>query len=244
MNTRETGTETLRMSRRRRAKGGFSLPEILVAIVIGAGLVVAAMTFAFSMGELWGNGSEARLFDQHVRGVTRFLENVLQQARPPPVEAESSIQAGSAQTAEQSIVWQAPRGRPGAGVRDQLLTFELPESPGVFAWPERPLPFVVCALRVDPREGLFLQWKSRLEIDFADTAPREMRLSPFVTGLTYYYYDDDENNPSWEERSDPKQTTPQVLEVPRRIRLTFTYEDVTREVNLMLPGVANGVPVY
>lgn len=229
----------------RRHSGGFSLPELLVAVVIGAALIVTAVTFAFSMGELWGSGSETRLFDQHVRGVTRFLEGILQHAKPPPAEAASSIQAPSAETEDLLMAWQKPRGKSGGGINEELLTFELPESPGVFAWPEQPLPFVVCALRLDSRDGLFLQWKSRLEIDFDDVAPRELRVSPFVTGITYYYYESEENQkPQWDERSDPRMGENRKLEVPQRLRLTFAYEGVTREVDLILPGVASGVPVY
>ncbi len=227
------------------ARAGFSLPELLVAIVIGAALITAAVTFVFSMGELWGSGSEARLFDQHVRGVSRFLEGVLQKATPPPAESESSLEASSSETEEASIVWQKPRGRAGGATGEELLTFELVESPGIFAWPEQPLPFVVCALRLDRNDGLFLQWKSRLEIDFADVAPREMRVSPFVTAITYYYYDSEgSRDPTWEERDTPKMGENRKLETPRRIRLTFAYEGLTREVNLILPGIAAGVPVY
>ena len=136
------------------------------------GLLVAAVSLALSMGELWGNGSGKRLFDQHVRGVTRFLDNVMRQAEPPPELADSDIGAAQAAaqeaqqeqqqgpealgtgTGKEPVVWQEARGN-GYG-SEQFLTFELPESPGVFAWPEQPLPFVVCALRVDPRRGLFL----------------------------------------------------------------------------------------
>ena len=62
---------------------GFTLVEVLLAIVIAGALLVAANFFVLSMGELWGRGSEERLFDQHVRGFTRFLEAFLQQAVVP-----------------------------------------------------------------------------------------------------------------------------------------------------------------
>ncbi|MGH8017471.1 MAG: PilW family protein [Opitutaceae bacterium] len=229
----------------RDRRRGFSLPELLVAVVIGAALITAAVTFAFSMGELWGSGSETRLFDQHVRGVSRFLESMLQEATPPPAESESSLEAPSSETEEASIVWQKPRGKAGGARTEELLTFELVESPGIFAWPGQPLPFVVCALRLDRDDGLFLQWKSRLEIDFADVAPREMRVSPFVTGITYYYYDAEGNQePTWEESDTPKMGENRELETPRRLRLTFEYESLTREVNLILPGISTGAPVY
>lgn len=237
---------------------GFTLVEVLMAVAVGGLLLVTAVSFAMSMGELWGNGSETRLFDQHVRGVSRFLENILRQAEPPPPpEAEGGADAaaqdaqGEAQArrsgfvpqeSDPPVVWQAPRGRDFAGL--EFLTFELAESPGVLAWPEHPLPYVVCALRVDPREGLFLQWKSRLELDFEDATPREMLVSPFVTDIAYLYYDSAGPTPRWDERDRPLTGDGNVLEVPQRVRLTFEYEGDSRAVDLIIPGTASGVPVY
>jgi prepilin-type N-terminal cleavage/methylation domain-containing protein len=238
-------------SARSRAKSGFSLPEVLVAITIGAALIVAALTFAFSMGELWGNGSETRTFDQHVRGVSRFLETMMRNAEPPPEEAKSSVgqqqptpqeQQTTVASAEPPIVWQKPRGNGYSG--DELLTFELPESPGILVWPDQALPFVVCSLRVDPERGLFLLWKSRLEIDFEDESPREFRLSPFVKSISYFYYDDSENNSSWESRDQPETISGNEKEVPVRIRLHFAYHGLERTSDIVLPGLVSGVPLY
>jgi prepilin-type N-terminal cleavage/methylation domain-containing protein len=256
---------------------GFTLLEILLAIVIGGALLTAAISFALSMGELWGNGSETRLFDQHVRGVTRFLENLVAHAQPPPVDdglggsqaprigsqQQQQAQAqqqqqqqqragGQNQNAQQQqqtanqppIAWMSPHGREFAN--DKFLTFELDESPGVFPWPDQPLPFVVCSLRVDPKEGLQLLWKSRLEIDYDTAAPRVLRVSPFVTGITYCYYNTSTGSkPTWEERDQPRLGTGGVPDLPQRLRLTFTYHGLTRTADLMLPSVTlAGVPLY
>ena len=67
---------------RPRSRRGFTLIEVLLSITIAGALLVAAVSLALSMGEVWGNGSGKRLFDQHVRGVTRFLDTVLRQAEP------------------------------------------------------------------------------------------------------------------------------------------------------------------
>jgi hypothetical protein len=235
------------------------LVEILVAVAIGGALLVTAVAFALSMGELWGNGAEARLFDQHVRGVSRFLENILRQAQPPPPPLQGGMQqqgrtaqqgAGAQRAGETPppaagdlpVVWQRPRGRDFSGA--ELLTFQLAESPGVLAWPEEPLPFVVCALRVDPRAGLFLQWKSRLELDFAGETPREMLVSPFVTAVSYLYFDDSPNDSRWEERPDPRMGAGRTLDVPQRVRLTFEYKGDERTVDLVVPGATAGAPLY
>ena len=66
------------------ATRAFTLLELLLALALVGLLLVAMNTLVFSMGELWGRGSEPRLFDQHVRAVTRFLENELRASALPP----------------------------------------------------------------------------------------------------------------------------------------------------------------
>jgi len=254
-----------------RGRRGFTLLEVLLAISVGAMLMIAVVSLAFSMGELWGASSQPRLFAQHTRGVTRFLDNLLRQAEPPP-EITSGV--GDAQTAQQQqqqqggqlqpapqpqqpgaanqnataartslppVAWQQPRGRKYG--TEEFLTFELAESPGIFAWPEEPLPFVVCSLRVDPREGLFLLWKSRLEVDFEDEAPREFKVSPYVTGISYYYYDTTGAKPTWVQEDTPR-TTGGTREMPARIELTFEYQGEILKTALVIPTEPTAMPVY
>ena len=53
-------------------KRGFTLLEVLVAMALAALVLVGMNTFMFSMSELWGRNVDLRLFDQHVRAVSRF----------------------------------------------------------------------------------------------------------------------------------------------------------------------------
>src|SRR4051812_3329908 len=69
---------------RRSPGAAFTLIEILLALALVALLLVGLNTFIFSMGELWGQRADVRLFDQHVRAVTRFLEHELRAAALPP----------------------------------------------------------------------------------------------------------------------------------------------------------------
>ncbi len=261
---------------------GFTLLEVLLAISVGAMLMVAVVTLAYSMSDLWGASSEPRLFAQHVRGVSRFLENLLRQAEPPPEITSTVADARSAQQQQQQqqqgqqpgetplqpgqqpgqspgvgqagangtanartdlppVAWQQPRGRKYG--TEEFLTFELPESPGIFAWPDQPLPFVVCSLRVDPDDGLFLLWKSRLEEDFEEEAPREFRVSPYVTGITYDYYDTSGPRPKWEQTTQP-QSAGGEREIPARIELTFEYQGQKIVTTLVIPSAASTVPIY
>lgn len=261
---RTDAVNSQRFARQGMPRRGFTLIEVLLSIAIAGSLLIAAVSLALSMGEVWGSGSGKRLFDQHVRGVTRFLDNLMHQAEAPPAQGSGSIgdaQSGvqdaqqeqregpaalGSEAGQEPVVWQEARGN--AYGAEKFLTFQLPESPGVFAWPEQPLPFVVCALRVDPRKGLTLLWKSRLEIDFEDEEPREMIVSRYVTGISYFYYDADDARPSWEETDRPRTDTVEgragEFVVPQRVRLTFEYKGEVRQADVIVPTAKLGVPLY
>jgi len=202
-----------------------------MAIMIGAMLMVAATTFVFSMGELWGQGTDGRLFDRHVRGVSRFLDGLLRDA--------SASASAAGQT--EAIWWEEPAGNDYAG--DELLTFEVQASPGVLVWPGEALPNVVCSLQID-RDGLFLLWKSRLEMDYEDTSPRRTRLSPFADEIRFFYYDNDTDRPVWNESKEPTTDSEGDPLLPDRVQIIFTYGGDTRQINLVLPGSPAGVPLY
>jgi prepilin-type N-terminal cleavage/methylation domain-containing protein len=81
------------------SRRGFTLLEILLAVALSAMLLVAVNFFVLSMGELWGGGSEERLFDRHVRGVTRFVDTLVQQSvelseETPRATAPKSLPTG------------------------------------------------------------------------------------------------------------------------------------------------------
>jgi prepilin-type N-terminal cleavage/methylation domain-containing protein len=95
---------------------GFTLLEILLALSLASLVLVGMNAFIFSMGELWGRDSDVRLFERHVRAVTRFLEQELRaSALPPAMSAENRRDAITVQEV-----------RPQNGMMEKLLTFELP----------------------------------------------------------------------------------------------------------------------
>jgi prepilin-type N-terminal cleavage/methylation domain-containing protein len=214
----------------RRSARGFTLLEILLALALVALLLMALNTFVFSMSELWGQRTESRLFDQHVRAVTRFLERELRAAALPPAAL-----ANSTPIALQEI-------RPRNGLTEKMLTFELPAGSRLFNWPERPLPEVVCSFQARPEEGLVLLWHSRLEKDFETEAPRESVLTPLVSALSYDYYDADSNR--WTTETALKMDSQGQPMTPRRLRLKFTYAKMTRESVVTLPVPGEGLPLF
>ncbi len=209
---------------------GFTLLEILVALALTGLLMVALNTFVFSMGELWGRNTDVRLFDQHVRAVTRFLEHVLRAAARPPAGV-----ADQAPIAVQEI-------RTQGGATETLLTFELFEGSRILTWPGQPLPEVVCSLSVREGAGLLFLWHSRLEKDFADQSPRETVVSPLVSALTYDYYD--ANFKNWKNETQPRRNAQGEYEAPQRLRLKFTYRTRSQEVLIIVPSVTQGVPAF
>jgi len=191
-------------------------------------LLVAMNQFIFSMGELWGRGADVRLFDQHVRAVTRFVEQTLHGTAMPTARGVQALAVQEVRLPE--------------GPTATLLTFELPAGSRVLPWPEAPLPDVVCALGVFPEQGLVLYWHSRLERHFADEPPRATVLTPLVTGLSYDYY-----NPgfkTWQNYPSMQRDNNRQWQLPTRLRLRFTYENLTRETVVTLPVAIPALPLF
>ncbi len=211
-------------------KRGFTLLEVLVAMALAALVLVGMNTFMFSMSELWGRNVDLRLFDQHVRGVSRFLEGELRAAALPPAGT-----ASQAPIAAQEI-------RTQSGATETLLTFELPEGSRLFVWPGQPLPEVICSLAVHDHAGLVFLWHSRLEKHFDDQPPREMVISPLVTALSYDYYDSGFKN--WKNETAVRRNAQGEYEAPQRLHLTFVYRTRSQEVVIPLPNVTEGLPPF
>lgn len=211
-------------------RAGFTLIEILVALAIMGLMLVALNTFVFSMGELWGRHTEGHLFDEHVNAVTHFLQETLNDATFPPAARANATPVEPTQIT------------PLNGMQDNLITFDLLSSSRFFTWPDRALPEVTCSLQERPSEGLFLLWHSRLEVNYATQPPRETRLSPYVTAMTYDYYDSTVNR--WSTSQLIQNDASGNPTAPQRLRLTFTYGKLTRQVVLTIPQALQGLPNF
>jgi prepilin-type N-terminal cleavage/methylation domain-containing protein len=212
------------------ARSGFTLIEMLIALALVALVMISLNTFVFSMGELWGRNTDVRLFDRHVRAVTRFLDHELRSATLPPAAQPNSTPIGL-----QDI-------RPQTGTTEKLLTFELPSGSRLLVWPDRPLPEVVCSLQARPGEGLILLWHSRLEKNFDSDPPRETVVTPLVTGMTYDYYDAQTNR--WSTETQLKLDSQGNPMTPQRLRLKFGYDKLTKETMITLATPGQALPAF
>lgn len=226
---RNTGQGLLVVGFRERNRA-FTMLEIMIALALTGMLLVGLNTFIFSMGELWGRNTDVRLFDQHVRAVTRFLETEFRAAARPPAGTPDAAPIGVQEIRTQ------------AGSTETLLTFELFEGSRIFNWPAQPLPEVVCSLQVRDKVGLIMLWHSRLEKDFDDQPPRETVVSPLVSAISYDYYDTSFKN--WKNETTPRRNSAGQYEAPQRLRVKFTYRTRSQEVFITLPAYTQGVPSF
>ena len=215
---------------RRSPVGGFTMLELMIALALAAGVLIGLNTFVFSMAEVWGRNRDWRLFDQHARAVTRYLDHELRRAAlPPALASDQPALAARDVTVE-------------FGRSADLLVFGLPDGSRLLEWPERPLPDVWCALEVKRDTGLVLYWQSPHESDWEDDPPREVLLSPLVTELAYDYFDTDFDR--WETETRLRQKLDGELETPGRLRLTFTYRDQTITSLVPLHVFGRGLPNF
>ncbi len=209
---------------------GFTLVELLMAIAIMAMLLVALFTFVFSMGEIWGRGSEKRLFEQHVNAVTRHLEAMFRRATLP---------VGAASPTEPFTIREVRTATGGTG---DLLGFDLAAGDRLLVWNGPALPEVQCSLGLETKRGLLLYWQSKLELKHDTEPPRAVLVSPFVTRIDYFYREADTG--SWRSETAPRKTAEGHWRVPDSIKLTFAHAGATAERTLTLPALNGALPLF
>ena len=210
---------------------GFSLVEILLAVALLGALLLALNVFIFSMGEIWGQNADKRLFEQHVRAVTRHVGHLLREATLSPAALEGAAPGVKPQETKQDT-----------GATATELTFELPAGDRVLPWPDGPLPDVVCSLGAPEGKGLVLRWHSRLETRFQDDPPRTLVLTPFVTAISYDYYQADFK--SWQNQPQLQKNREGQWQVPDRVRLKFVHGKMTAETVIALPASTGALPAF
>ncbi len=195
---------------------GFTLLETVLAVALLGALLLALNFFVFSMVEIWGGGAERRLFEQHVRAVTREVETLVRTAVLPPA-AEPALFAREIRLAD--------------GRRDTLPSFTLVRGSPRLPWAETALPEVVCTLAAQPGSGLVLYWQSRLETVFEAAEPRPWVMTPWVTAMVYDYFE----SGNWRESPGLQRDRQGEWLLPARLRLRFEHNGLSAETSVLLP---------
>lgn len=213
--------------RSRRGRSGLTLVEVLLALALLSVLLLALSQFLLSMGELWGRNRRQRLFDQHVRAVTRYVEETLHHAAIAPA-ANRGLRMAPGKV---SPLTAAP-----------LLNFELKEGDRLLPWPKGPLPDVQYLLSVDRDKGLLFYWQSRWEVGFETQPPRELVVSPLVTRIDYDYYNADSQ--SFTTSASPLPERDGKIPLPARLRLHFQLEKLTADTVVRVPAPSAALPAF
>ncbi len=206
---------------------GATLIELLVAIAMMAMLMTALLSFVFSMTEIWGQGGEKRLFEQHVNAVTRHLESMMRRAALPTAGLASEEAFSFSEVS------------PSRAGKINGLTFMLPGGDRLMQWNGSPAPFAEATLGVDSQQGLILYWRSQLEEEEDDW--RETAVTPFVEALRYVYFDLETER--WTTESSPQRNREGLWRVPERLILRFEHGDFKAERTITLPLAVGGQPI-
>lgn len=196
---------------------------MLLALAILVSLLLALNMFLFSMGELWGQNRQQRLFDQHVRAVTRYLDELIERGALV-VEPGRELRVAAR-----------------TGLSEPALTFDLAEGDRLLPWPGTPLPDVECALSTQAGRGLVLSWHSRWETNFKDAPPRTLVVSPLVQRLEYLYFDDGAR--AWSVTTTPPRIR-DTWTLPARLRLHFKYDRYSASSEVTVPPRLPALPAF
>lgn len=216
------------MKSKQSTRSGFTMIETLLAAALLGGLLLALNFFVFSMAEIWGQGAERRLFEQHVRAVTREVEEMARTASLPPLAADPALFTREIRLEN--------------GRSETPLSFELAGGSPRLRWNGPALPEVVCSLVVESDRGLVLYWQSRLEAKFDDAKPRAWVMTPFVKVMTYDYLDPEAG--TWRNYDSLQRDPGGDWKVPTRLVLKFEHGAMKAETVVMLPASPGPLPHY
>ncbi|MDG2167378.1 MAG: hypothetical protein P8L44_05545 [Opitutales bacterium] len=220
------------MNPRNQKLNGFTLLEVLLAILLASGIMTSVLLLTVSLGDLWRGTTPVRNMEVHSRQVIDFLKRGFQRAMP--VDSGGLAYVFLDHTSGDFTTSGTP-----------LLTWEVQDSDGILPWEHQQLPYVIYQLEVVKDVGLVLYWQSRLEVDFEEYVPRQTLLSKYVTGIEFHYYDIERE--MWEQEPEPRRNTERLYDIPNRIKVTFESEIEDEDAMtfmIILPNAIEGLPIF
>ena len=220
----------------------FTLVEMLLTVVLGGLLLVAASMFLFHVGQLSIHERNRPQLRQHADLVSNFIETMLQQATSP--NANRAGDTPKKDINQALIEWRSLPGN-SRSEPDHLSWLSAISSP-FFADSDSPPVERRMFLKHESEKGLLLRWhRLQEENDPQRRQPKvkELVLSPRITAVTWFRFDREQER--WETLS-PKQITSAEKKIPDVLQLTFEWPEkqpITRI--LFLPANnATEIPLY
>jgi hypothetical protein len=244
---REHPTQPAPLTTRGAAASAFTLLEVILAVTIAGALLAGAATIMVSVSNAWLERQDQHFYEDHVDGVTEFLQACLIAAGSEIALGESNNAApsggGLMRVSEDPISWSKPPGY--ANYQDPLLHFSLRDTPPLLISKENaPVVGVEVFLHFEGREGLSLLWYTPLQEDPEDVDDlRRTPISDLITKIEYIYWDD--SFEKWETETEPKEGEgEEQFILPRFLRLTFEYLGETKERTLTIPVPSRSVLLF
>jgi hypothetical protein len=212
-------------ARRERGRRAFSLVEIIAGITLTAVLLSALTFVTFNLLGVWADQAEDPLFDRHVDGLRRALEECI-------METNDSAPSGSGQARQTTAIFSAAPGDVGS---DYAPYLRITGAPPFLSGETQPLGYVHAWLK-HGEDGLALHWQTDAERRETTDATHRLILSPWVSSLSFTAYD--KTNNAWQDvdGNDPT-SVPTGSSV--FMQLSFKHRGQTRQFSLPL---ADGAP--
>jgi prepilin-type N-terminal cleavage/methylation domain-containing protein len=213
-------------SRRRpwARRSGFTLLEVLIAVAL-TGILLTAMSFlSFNVLGVWASQAEDPLFDRHVDGLRRALEECVAET------ADAANSAGRARAAN-TVFSVAPTS---AGV-ERAPYLRITSAPPFLVADTLPLGFVHGWLLVEGDAGLVLYWQTDDERRENIDATHRLVLSPWVVDMHALFYDTANDEWADADSEDPSSVTSGASIF---LQFTLNHRGQTRQIMLTLSDAA------
>lgn len=169
---------------------GFTLIEVVIAIALGALILIAASSLLISITQLWIKSEQFDSFQGHVHGVNTFFKKHFKESYFKINEKLPSLE------------WAKPP-RVSLSVDETLLSFYV-RTPNPLFPINSSFP-VVCYLKIDKDKGLSVIWHSFEKPELGkDQTVFETEISPWAKHFKLHYYKKENN--TWEVLDKPKES--------------------------------------
>jgi len=216
------------------SRKGLTLVEVIVTVAIIGTFMTLLSFHLVGLSNLWLNRTDDDFFEQHVDGVTLFLNKAFEAAE---------TDAGTENQNQTPVSWARPPG--WSEFDDPLIHFQQNEAPALFVREGQSLPAIMAYLHFEEDLGLSVLWYSLLDAEEIEAERDLLRtsISTFVTKIEYAYYEFEDDN--WELEEDPLEEDDESYRLPDYVRLTFTHpEEGERTRSVLVPHKTASLPLF